>query len=725
MKTLTKSKLASAIALAILAGGSGCMTAPEVTEPPASTPNFVTIVIDDMGYSDIGIFGGEVPTPNMDQLANDGVILSNFYAAATSSVSRSMLYTGKDNHRVGMGTMREQIKRAPRDELLGQPNYEGVMSLDQLPFPEVLQDNNYHTMMTGKWHMGGDEEGEEEYYPINRGFSATKTLLLGGGDLDFWKNENGDFLTEHFESYGGRKSLYNDNGVETDFTDLPKLAHSSASFTNAAIDMVENRDKSKPFYLNVSYLSPHVPLQAPKDLIDKYVDTYSVGWDVIRAERFERLKELGHIDASAELSPRPANVRAWDDLTDRERRFETQRMAIYMAEIDYLDQNIGRLVQSIKDAGEYENTVFFVYSDNGAADVGFGHIPPGIENHNRVKVNDISQEEFDRIIGKLGSATSFVGPTVDWGHVNGTPFRGYKGASLEGGSRGAAFVHYAGSKTKGITSHCLHSVMDIGATALEMANVSYPTEHNGQPNAPMDGVSMAALFAGDASCDTDRVLGMEFNGVSGLRKGDFKLGQGYNEGSRPGLYNLRSDPAELNDLTEEMPELYAEMKALYAAYAADVGVIEVNHLYLPDLADSAATSAKIRGGISPLDAVNKTGSFKEEGSFPASASVSIAGEVRAEAAHVGQSAEVFVNITDTDSGKTVYLTEDGLVEAGSAVAYKTMEMPTMLPLSIVHGVLADTALNGSSNLEVRIGYKPEGGDLIENTNKPIKVSIAG
>lgn len=725
MKKLIKRSLATAIAVAMLAGcndndnnNDNDAQAPEKAAPK----NFVTIVIDDMGYSDMGVFGSEIDTPNLDQLANQGVILSNFYAAATSSVSRSMLYSGKDNHKNGMGTMRELMARAPRAEQMGQPGYEGVLSLDTLPFPEVLEDNNYYTMMTGKWHMGGDEENEEVYYPFNRGFSATKSALLGGGDLDYMKNADGIFLTEHAETYDERVSLYNDNGAEADFTDLPNLTHSTENFTNSAIAMLEARDKTKPFYLNAAYLAPHGPLQAPKALIDKYVSTYAVGWDQVREDRLNRLKQMGYVMPDVALSPRAGVVKAWDDLTDREKRFEAQRMAVYAAEVEYLDQNIGRLVQYLKDIGEYENTVFFVYSDNGAAFQGFAHVPPSMTNHDRIAVNDISDAEFEQVIADLGSATSFLEPNVAWGQVSGTPHRGFKGDAFDGGTRGAAFVHYAGAKTTGVKSECLHSVMDIAPTILEMANADYPTEYRGKPNEPMDGKSMVGVLEGDFSCNTERSLGFELAGIKGLRKGDFKIAQANNQGTHLGLYNIVKDPFELNDLSGELPDLYSEMRALYQKYVDENGVVDVNSLYLPDLADSATTTAKIRGGSAAINLANITGRFKVEQSFAAGAAISIDGEIRPEAAHVGQSATVYVSVKDVDSGRMFYLTESGLVESSGELPYKTMEMPTMLTLSVIHGALSGTVLDGLTNLEVTIGYDMSG-TRIDNTNKPIKVAI--
>ncbi len=741
-KRIQYTTLASAITIALLTGcndSSGSNTSNSSVDETTPTnvrqvkkPNFVTIVIDDMGYSDLGVFGGEIDTPNMDKLAGDGIILSDFYAAATSSVSRSLLFSGKDNHKNGLGTMRELMKRAPRVEHEGKPGYEGVLSLDTLPFPEVLQDNNYYTMMTGKWHMGGDEENEEDYYAISRGFSATKSLLLGGGDIDFLVNEEGTFLTEHSDTYGGRKSLYNDNGVESDFSQLMatakatgKAVHSTNNFTNSGIAMLENRDKNKPFYLNMAYLAPHGPLQAPKDLIDKYYNKYLAGWDVMRAERLKRLKRLGYVAADVALPARPGNVKAWNKLTDREKKFEARRMAIYAAEVDLLDQNVGRLVDYLKKEGVYDNTVFFVYSDNGAANSVFAHLPKGMVNHDKVDVNAISESEFTTLLGDLGGSKSFIAPNSGWGSVSSTPFRGFKADSFEGGIRGAAFVHYAKAKTQGVTSNCPYSVMDIAPTVLEMAGAEYPTMYQGKLNPPMDGISMAKLFDGDLSCDNSRTINFELNGIKAVRQGDFKLSQGPNLGTHLGLYNVALDPFEQNDLSIQAPDLYQNMLGLYQQYAEKVGVVEINSLYLrEELADADRTTAKVRGGSSTINLAGRTGTFKATASYSAAKKVSIAGEIRPEAAHVGKWAEVYVTLKETVSGKTYSLTKTGFVEENTPVAYETlMEIPPMLTLSIFDDVLGNSIFKAGTDFEITLSYQAVDGKLIANDSKPIKITV--
>jgi len=713
---------------------SGAMTPlQEAIAQEVNKPNFVTIVIDDMGYSDLGVFGGEASTPNLDKLATDGMILTNFYAGATSSPSRAMLFTGKDNHKAGMGNMREVMARQPgRVEQPGQPGYEGVLSLDVLPFPQVLQDNDYHTMMTGKWHMGGDLENEEAYYGVNRGFSETRGLLLPGGDLDFMISAEGEFLTEHsplVDENGNviRTSPYNDNGVETDFTNLPPLTHSTNYYTDSAIEMLKDRNSNQPFYLNISYLAPHMPLQAPKELIDKYVDIYAVGWEKIREQRFNNLKQLGYIPQHVELSERPGDVSPWDDLSDREKQLEARRMAIYAAELDLLDQNVGRLVQYLKEKGAYENTVFFVYSDNGPANMGFSQPPEGVTHHDEMakEVNELSDADFQQMMTDLGGPTSWISPNPGWGHVSNMPFRNYKGDAFDGGYRGAAFVHYPQAKASGIKTNCLHSVMDIAPTILEMADIKYPTKYKGKTNEPMDGVSMAGVFEGYLVCNPERWIGFELLGIKGLRKGNWKLAQGNNMGNIVGLYNVWDDPFEQNDLSAQYPALYQEMLGLYQQYAEENGVIEINNLYLPDLADPKHTTAKIRGGSASVGTAGTTGFFKADGSFKPMTQVSIAGEIRPESGHVGKYATVYAYANYTVPGKEseyYWITEAGLVyseDGEEIIPFKEgVELPEMVLIPIFDGKLPEQA-----DIEVILAYQLDDGTLIDNVGNPMTITV--
>lgn len=538
------------------------------SEPDEQTapPNYLTILVDDMGYSDIGINGGEIPTPNIDELANWGIILDEFYSGATSTPSRGMLFTGKDNHQAGVGNMGGWIR--DREEQIGQPGYEGLLSLDALPISQVLQDNGYETMVVGKWDLGE----EPEYYPINRGFDRT-FVLLPGGDTHYLSDENGDVLTSQPPAaYNrlGRESLYNENGQE--FKDFPPNAYSADYYTDKAIEMLSTRDRSKPFYLNICHIVPHAPFQAPQEIIEKYIDVYARGWDVIRQERFERLKQMGHIPMDAVMPVRPDSVTAWEDLSAEEQQTEAKRMAVYAAMIEILDTNVGRVVDHLKAIGDYENTVIFFLSDNGAAFMPAG--APAKQAY--VAENFTGIEEYET----MGGPRSFIPANEGWGWVSSTPFRGYKGDTYEGGVHTAAFVHYPRSEVAGVQTSRLSSVMDLAATMVDMADIPYPDTFNGSPNSPLQGVSMAALFEGSLDPDPERWIAWELDGCKGVRVGDWTLSQQWHAEEQCWdedwhLYNLESDPFELTDLADTEPEKLQELVAIYEQYAEENGVIEV------------------------------------------------------------------------------------------------------------------------------------------------------
>ncbi|NJO14611.1 MAG: arylsulfatase [Thioploca sp.] len=704
----------------------GMIPLQEAIAQEVKKPNFVTIVIDDMGYSDLGVFGGETSTPNLDQLATDGVILTNFYAGATSSPSRAMLFSGKDHHKAGLGNMRENL----RDEQRGQPGYEGVLSLEVLPFPQLLKDNNYRTMMTGKWHLGGEQIGDEKYYPINRGFTDTRAVLLGGGDVDYMINAAGEFITEHHplvDNNGNtiRTSFYNTNGVEFLFEGVPPGTHSTNYYTDMAIKMLDDLNSDEPFYLNISYLAPHMPLQAPKDLIDKYVDVYAVGWEKIREQRFNNLKQLGYISPEVTLAAMPGDVPAWADLSERQKQFEARRMAVYSAEIELLDQNVGRLVEYLKEIGSYENTVFFVYSDNGAANVGFAKPPHGVTRYESDNLDTLSDAEFEQMLADLGGPTSFLAPNSGWASVSGTPFRNYKGDTFDGGTRGAAFVHYYNARASGIRSNCLYSVMDIAPTILDMAGIQYPTEYMGKPNKPMDGVSMNGIFEGNLVCNPERWIGVELDGVKGIRRGNWKLAEGWNMGGGMGLYNVWDDPFEQNDLSAQNPALYQEMLALYQQYAKENNVIEVNILHLPDLVDPNLTAAKIRGGASFVDGAGLPVNYKADASFKPMTQVSVAGEIRPASEHLGMPAIIYAKgsyIMPGEPELTFWMTENGPVLQEGAIPFKIFSnLPPMIPIPIFEGKLSE------ATIEVRLGYLLNDNDfeftLIANRDTPIKIKL--
>ena len=267
--------------------------------------------------------------------------------------------------------------------------------------------------------------------------------------------------------------------------------------------------------------------------------------------------------------------------------------------------------------------------------------------------------------------------------------------------------------------------MDIAPTILNIADAQYPSEYKGKVNKPMDGISMSGIFNGDFSCDTERSLGFELNGAKSVRRGDFKISQAGNSGNHIGLYNVVNDPFEQSDLSTQSPNLYRELLGLYQKYAEDSGVVEINSVYLrEELADPSVTTAKIRGGSSAINSAKLTGNFRTEGSFKSSASISIAGEIRPEAAHVGQFGEIYITAKDTTSGRSYALTSSGFVESANLISFQAIsELPKMVTLAIFDGILSSSIFNTPANFEITLSYKLSDGTLIDNAAKPLKIAI--
>jgi arylsulfatase A-like enzyme len=675
-------------------------------------PNFVTIVIDDMGFSDLSYFGGEVPTPNLDQLVEGGIALTNFYSAPTSTPSRAQFFTGKDHHQVGIGDMAGIMAARGDQQLAQQPGYEGVLSKDAPTFAEVLQQNGYQTMMTGKWDMG--EKSDQDAHV--RGFEMTKGLLLPGGDTHYISDENGKVnttLPPSYYQYLNRTSPYSENGQEV--TQFPPNAYSTEYYTDSAIALLQNRDISRPFALNVAHIAPHTPWQAPPEVSAKYIETYSTGWDVLRQERFERLKAGGILPADAELPSRPQGLRAWDSLTPTEQSVEAKRMAVYAAMIEMLDNSVGKLLNYLKTSGEYENTVILVYSDNGAESVAaaLAYEPSRsatIKNFNTLEAGDFDPNK----LANIGDASWYLGPNKEWAMLSNTPFNKHKVTLFDGGFHVPAFIHYPQAKVSGIKYDCMHSILDFMPTILDMADTSYPTTWNGKPLSPLPGVSMAELFQGNFSCNADRWLTLEFEGMKAVRHAGWALSQDRFDDTLH-LFNLEQDPYERNDLAAQRPDKLAELFDHYQQYAKENQVFEVSGKWYPPLntvsTATANTDAGVYGGVASngipvwLKAVNA----KQSDIFDVGGFVRIAKE------HVGNPGEFFVHIkyTPSDDMPPVYfaLTDQGLHKQSTAEGLPTFKagtLPRSLPIPIYQGTLVDIP----GTFEILIGYRVDGTEVL-------------
>ncbi len=511
-------------------------------------PNFIVFLMDDTGYGDIGAYGSEVSTPNIDRIAADGVQFTNYHTAATCSPTRSMLLTGVDNHLTGMGNMIEIMADNQRD----QPGYEGYMGNSVVTVATLLKDAGYHTYMAGKWHLGKTKES----VPAARGFERSFALMESGADN--WEHKTYLPMYDYVHFYEGFEE-----------TDLPD---DFFFMTDHYIDRTKeyigaDHGDGQPFFAYVSLQAQHYPLQAPQNYIDKYEGVYDVGWDEIRARRYARQVELGLMPAGLTLPP-IAGAPNWDSLSDEERRVLAKKMAVYAGMLENVDDNVGRLMAYLEEIGEADNTVFIFASDNGA------------DNNEQDKVfADWYAANFDLSYERMGLKGSYVNYGAGWAGASGTPLFLFKGAASEGGMRVPFIVSGPGVQS-GVKTDVFGYVSDITPTLLELAGVSRPSgSYGGRDVHPITGKSMVAFLRGA----TDRIhapndaVAYELAGSAAVFRGDYKLMRNNPPfGDKQWrLYRISDDPLELNDLAGTEPEIFAELIAAYERYSADVNLIEV------------------------------------------------------------------------------------------------------------------------------------------------------
>ncbi len=511
-------------------------------------PNFVIFLIDDMGFADLGSYGSEISTPNIDRLASEGVRFSNFHTAATCSPARSMLLTGVDNHFTGMGNMIEIMA----DNQFDQPGYEGHMSNQVVTVATLLKDAGYHTYMAGKWHLGKTKES----LPAARGFERSIALMESGADN--WEKKTYLPLYDFVHFYEGFEE-----------TDLPEDFFSTDYYIDRIKEYIEaDRGDGKPFFAYVSFQAQHYPLQAPQKYIDKYVRVYDVGWEEIGARRYARQVELGLMPAELTLPPF-AGARAWDSLSDEERRVRAKQMAVYAGMLDNVDANVGRLRAYLEEIGEADNTVFLFLSDNGADN-----------NEQDKNFPEYYVKNFDMSYERMGLKGSYVNYGPGWAGASSVPFNLFKGSASEGGLRLPLIVSGPAGIQRGVTTDAFAYVTDITPTLLELAGVSVPTGSYGDREVhSINGKSMVSFLRGK----TDRVHGpndavaYELAGSAAVFRGDYKLMRNNPPfGDKQWrLYRIDEDPVEANNLAQAEPNLLAEMTAAYGRYAREFNLIEV------------------------------------------------------------------------------------------------------------------------------------------------------
>jgi arylsulfatase A-like enzyme len=519
-------------------------------------PNFLVIVADDLGFSDIGAFGGEINTPNLDRLAYAGLRFTDFHSAPACSPTRAMLLTGTDHHVAGIGTMLE----VGLPGFQGAPGYEGYLNDRVAALPELLRDAGYLTLMSGKWHLGHTLDRS----PAARGFERSFALLPAGAS-----------------HYGGAAAggfspvptLYTE---DDQFVSVGDDFYSSDFYTDKLLQYFGERaaDDDRPFFAYLPFQAPHWPLQAPDESIAPYRGRYDAGPDELRDARLEALKSLGLCPPDVVPHPVVADgAPEWADMTDDQRALSARSMEVYAGMVDRMDQNIGRVIDYLAGTGELDNTVVIFMSDNGAEGAIVEAMPlRGAEIAAQI------EKHCDNSLDNLGRPSSFIWYGPRWAQAATAPSRLHKAFTTEGGIRVVGFITWPGFTRQQEIGTAFATVMDIAPTLLELAGAAHPGEtYRGHAVEPIRGRSLVQYLSGDADAvhDAETGTGWELFGRRAIRQGDWKavhLPPPHGTGDWQ-LYDLSSDPGEIDDLAGSRPEILAELLRLWERYVQDNGVI--------------------------------------------------------------------------------------------------------------------------------------------------------
>ncbi|MEO1404954.1 MAG: arylsulfatase [Pseudomonadota bacterium] len=525
-------------------------TLPETTLEK-DQPNFLIVVADDLGWSDVGAFGGEINTPTLNALAAGGMMMTQYYVAPTCSPTRSMLMTGMDNHPAGVGSMAGII--APNQ--VGNRNYGAQLHDDVVTIAEALKADGYTTMMSGKWHLAVDQSQT----PDKRGFDRSFTMPEGGAS----------HFADKKPIHPGDLPEYLEDGVSVE---LPADFYSSIGYTDKLVEYLDAAGADQPFLAYLAYTAPHDPLQVPEEWRDRYDGTYDVGPLAIKAGRLERQEELGLVpeDIAQWQVPNfppsiPLHQRPWDERSDAQRTRAADTMEIYAAMVELMDEQLARVIQKLDDMGELDNTYVIFFSDNGASAVA-----PLIYPNNSV---EWMAENWPTTYTDIATEDAFTVMGREWANVSNTPWRLNKGQIAEGGTRSPMIVHGPGIEA-GVRSTGISHVQDIAPTLMELAGIEIENNPLYDGKLLPQGVSLASVWLENA--DSPRTsYGAELFGNGAYREDDWKItlitppqGSGKWE-----LFNLAVDPGETNNLAASEPDRLTQMIAAYNAYEEANGVI--------------------------------------------------------------------------------------------------------------------------------------------------------
>jgi arylsulfatase A-like enzyme len=509
-------------------------------------PNILLILNDDMGYSDLGCYGGEVETPNLDSLAAGGLRYTQFYNTARCCPSRASLLTGLHPHQADIGHMMDSD---------GIDGYLGDLSQESVTIAEALKTGGYATYMCGKWHVTRFVDGPKHNWPCQRGFDDFYGIITGAAN--YFQPRT---LTRNNERI-------DPEGDDYFFTD---------AISDEAVRQIREHSQSseaKPFFQYVAYTAPHWPLHAHPEDIANYQGRFAAGWDELRHQRRERMIQMGIIDEHWRLSERDPKVGLWED--EEQKTWQTQRMEVYAAQIDRMDQGIGRILAALKETGQWENTLIVFLADNGGCAEELGPntgqwIANGWEQVGSIKTRDGRDVRFGNSPDIIpGGEDTYSSYGIPWANVSNTPFRLYKHWVHEGGISTPFIAHWPeGIEARGELRHQPAQLPDIMATFLDLAGADYPTQYEGRRIQPLEGFSMTPTFADNPP--TRPVLYWEHEGNKAVRKGKWKLVCRFPNPWE--LYDIEADRTELHELAPENPDVVQELSKLYDDWASRCGV---------------------------------------------------------------------------------------------------------------------------------------------------------
>ncbi|MCL2639259.1 MAG: arylsulfatase [Phycisphaerales bacterium] len=499
-------------------------------QTPVSKPNVVLILVDDLGFSDLGCYGGEINTPNLDRLANGGIKFKQFYNTARCCPTRACILTGLYPHQAGVGDMVD----TGANTKLGGPAYTAQLNNSCVTIAEALKPAGYKTLMSGKWHVGS----KRPHWPIDRGFDQSFVLTSGAMNYFGFNYHDPPIAPGEWKI----PPLYlNDQPYK-----IIENFFATDAFADNANTMIKDAVvEKKPFFLYLTFTAPHFPLQATPEAIARQKGKYTQGWEQLRAQRHKRQIDLGLIDPKWNMEPIDPRVPNWSSLTPAQKQDWELRMEVYAALVENLDENVGKVMTTLKTQGIEQNTLVMFMSDNGGAAEPINRGIPG---------------------SKTGSRESWHGYHMGWASASNTPFRMHKIRNHEGGISSPFIAYWPGTIKPNTTSNQVGHVIDMMPTILEAAGASYPKEHNGHAITPVEGKSLLPILKGTDKPVHD-VLFWEHEGNKAVREigggGDLKLVQ-YFEGQWE-LYDMSIDRTEMHDLSKSRP---ADAKRLSAAWQA-------------------------------------------------------------------------------------------------------------------------------------------------------------